>query len=141
MKPVRAALQPAATAALVRLPQQVVLRVQVRLDMAHHLILAYELHKDMDVYVRLPVSPLTTNDSGSSVASVGLSPDCTTCLRGSIALCRSLPRNPCAAVNSGSGGPGNARAAFQTKRRTRGCGRCRSLQAGAGSTSSSTGVP
>lgn len=30
--------------------------LQVRLDMAHHLILAYELHKDMDVYVRSPVA-------------------------------------------------------------------------------------
>lgn len=34
-----------------------VLDVQVRLDMAHHLILAYELHKDMDVYVRLCHTP------------------------------------------------------------------------------------
>jgi hypothetical protein len=68
MKPVRAALPPAATASLVWPPQQVVLRAQVRLDMAHHLILAYELHKDMDVYVRLPASPLNTHDSPSSVA-------------------------------------------------------------------------
>ena len=30
--------------------------LQVRLDMAHHLILAYELHKDMDVYVRPPMT-------------------------------------------------------------------------------------
>ena len=46
----------------------VVLRAQVRLDMAHHLILAYELHKDMDVYVRLPASPVNIQASHSSVA-------------------------------------------------------------------------